>query len=343
MYNRDKVFVIAEAGVNHNGDIRKAYQLIDVAIDAKADAVKFQTFVAEEVVSSSATKATYQKETTGSNESQLDMIKKLELSFDDFIELKEYCDKKGIIFLSTAFDMKSIDFLSSLNMAVWKIPSGEITNMPYLERIGASGKDIILSTGMSTLGDIENAIDILTRAGTALEAITLLHCNTQYPTPAKDVNLRAMNTIGAAFGTEIGYSDHTLGIEVSLAAVAMGGKVIEKHFTLDCTLEGPDHRASLDPKELRDLVHGIRVVEMALGIGIKTPSPSEKENLNIARKSLHLSRDLKKGDSLRAVDISIKRPGGGISPMLLNEVLGGRLKSDLLKDKILNFKDIEWK
>jgi len=343
MYNRDQVFIIAEAGVNHNGDMEKAYELIDAAVEAKVDAVKFQTFVAEEVISSKAEKAAYQKETTGGDESQLEMVKKLELSFDDFILLKAYCEKKNILFLSTAFDMKSIDFLITLDMPVWKVPSGEITNMPYLEKIGASGKDIILSTGMSTMGDIENALEILIQAGSSLERITVLHCNTQYPTPPEHVNLKAMNTIGVAFGTKIGYSDHTLGIEVSVAAVALGARVIEKHFTLDNSLEGPDHKASLEPNELKDLVQGIRTIEKALGSGIKTPSASEKGNTDIARKSLHLTKSLKKGHVLHATDITVKRPGNGISPMLVKEVLGCELKYDLPEDQILHLKDIEWK
>lgn len=339
----DKVFIIAEAGVNHNGNINLAKKLIDAAVAAKVDAVKFQTFIAENVVSKYAEKADYQKNTTGESETQLEMVKKLELSFHDFIELKAYCELHHIMFLSTAFDMESIEFLKGLNMGLWKIPSGEITNLPYLQKIGSFNEEVVFSTGMATLGEIERALEILVNAGTSRENITILHCNTEYPTPMKDVNLKAMLTIQNAFGINVGYSDHTLGIEVSLAAVAMGAKVIEKHFTLDKQLPGPDHLASLNPFELNAMVEAIRNIENALGTGIKLPSSSESKNIKIARKSIHLAKDINEGHVFTINDLSIKRPGNGISPLLINEIVGCIAKQDLLEDSLLSFKDIEWK
>lgn len=343
MIANNKVLIIAEAGVNHNGDITLAKKLIDAAVDAKVDIVKFQTFIAENVISKHAQKAEYQKESTGGNESQLEMVKKLQLSFNDFIELKNYCEIKKIVFLSTPFDLESVDFLKTLNMGLWKIPSGEITNLPYLKKIGAYNEKVIFSTGMSTLGDIENAIDVLVKAGTEKNNITVLHCNTEYPTPMKDVNLKAMLTIKNAFKINIGYSDHTLGIEVSTAAVALGATVIEKHFTLDKNMEGPDHRASLEPNELKQMVAAIRNIELALGTGTKLPSDSEQKNIEIARKSLHLAKDLKAGHVLTENDLAVKRPGNGINPMLINEIIGCKLNVDVVKDSILHLKNIEWK
>lgn len=340
---KDKVLIIAEAGVNHNGSMDLAKKLIDAAVEAKVDAVKFQTFISKNVISKYAEKADYQKTTTGQNESQLDMVKKLELSFANFIELKKYCESKDIMFLSTPFDMDSIEFLETLKMGLWKVPSGEITNLPYLQKIGSYNQEVIFSTGMSTLGDIENALEILVSSGTSRENITILHCNTEYPTPMRDVNLKAMLTIKNAFGVNIGYSDHTLGIEVSLAAVALGATVIEKHFTLDKSMEGPDHLASLEPDELIALVEGIRNIENALGSAVKTPSASESKNIKIARKSIHLAKNVKLGNVIVMSDLTVKRPGDGISPLLINEIVGCVAKNDLLEDTLLSFKDIEWK
>tara|TARA_B110000211_G_scaffold196182_1_gene225122 strand:+ start:3497 stop:4534 length:1038 start_codon:yes stop_codon:yes gene_type:complete len=339
----NKVFIIAEAGVNHNGSMNLAKRLIDTAVKAGVDAVKFQTFISENVISKYAEKADYQKSTTGINESQLEMVKKLELSFDEFIELKKYCESKGIMFLSTAFDIDSMRFLKTLNMGLWKVPSGEITNLTYLQKIGSYNDEVIFSTGMSTLGDIETALEILVRAGTSREKITILHCNTEYPTPMTDVNLKAMLTIKNAFNVSIGYSDHTLGIEVSLAAVAMGATVIEKHFTLDKSLPGPDHLASLEPSELIAMVEGIRNIENALGNGIKLPSASESKNIKIARKSIHLAKDVKEGHVFSMNDLTVKRPGDGISPLIINDIVGCVAKNDIKEDSILNFKNIKWK
>lgn len=340
---RDRVFIIAEAGVNHNGSIELAKKLIDAAVEAEVDAVKFQTFISQNVISKYAEKADYQKSTTGNEESQLEMVKKLELSFDNFIELKQYCEKKGIMFLSTPFDMTSMEFLETLKMGLWKVPSGEITNLPYLQKIGSYNEEVIFSTGMSSLGDIENALKILVDSGTLKENITILHCNTEYPTPMHDVNLKAMQTIKSAFGVNIGYSDHTLGIEVSLAAVALGATVIEKHFTLDKSMVGPDHLASLEPNELTELVKGIRNIEKALGSPTKLPSASEIKNIKIARKSIHLVKDIKAGHTFTINDLTVKRPGNGISPLFIQEIVGCVAKTDLLEDSLLGFKDIEWK
>jgi len=295
----NKVFIIAEAGVNHNGSNELAKKLIDVAVDAGADAVKFQTFKAEKLVSKYAAKADYQKQTTDTMESQFDMIKKLELDYDAHKELIEYCTTKNIMFLSTPFDHDSIELLNNLALEIFKIPSGEITNLPYLRHIGKLNKKVILSTGMARLGEIEDALDILIGARTKKENITVLHANTEYPTPIEDVNLKAMVTIGNTFDIAYGYSDHTLGIEVPIAAVAMGASVIEKHFTLDCTMQGPDHKASLEPDELKAMVKAIRNIELALGDGIKKPSKSESKNINIARKSIVANCYIKKGRFLQ--------------------------------------------
>ena len=291
----NKTFIIAEAGVNHNGSLEMAFQLIDVAVAAGADAVKFQTFKAEKFIAVSAPKAGYQKETTGSDESQLEMVKKLELDETAHTRLYQHCQHKGIQFLSSPFDLESIDLLYRLGLEVFKIPSGEITNLPYLRKLGALKKRLILSTGMADLGEIEDALDVLIESGTPLENITVLHCNTEYPTPFEDVNLKAMLTIRNAFpGLSVGYSDHTNGIEVPIAAVAMGASVIEKHFTLDRNLPGPDHRASLEPPELSAMISGIRNIEKALGAGIKKPSPSESKNKPVSRKSIVAASPSKK-------------------------------------------------
>jgi N,N'-diacetyllegionaminate synthase len=331
----NKTFIIAEAGVNHNGSVEIAKRMIEVAKECGADAIKFQTFKAEEVVSKYAPKAEYQKQTTGEIESHLQMVKKLELSFDDFIVLKEYCDKLGIMFLSTPFDFESIDFLNSLGLEIFKIPSGEITNLPYLEKIGKLRKKVILSTGMADLGEIEDALDILISCGTKKENITVLHCNTEYPTPYEDVNLLAMLTIKEAFKVKVGYSDHTPGIEVPIAAVALGASVIEKHFTLDRNMQGPDHKSSLEPNELKAMVRAIRNVEKALGDGIKKPSPSEIKNKIIVRRSIVAKRNIKRGEIFNEENITVKRPATGISPMRWYEILGKTATRDYKEDEII--------
>lgn len=318
----NKVFIIAEAGVNHNGSLELAKRLIDVAADAGADSVKFQTFKADKLVSKSAQKAAYQKQTTSKNESQYEMIKKLELDEAAHRELIRYCDEKKIMFLSTPFDHDSIDMLNDFGMPIFKIPSGEITNLPYLRHIGGLGKEMILSTGMADLGEIEDALGVLIQAGTPKEKITVLHATTEYPCPIDEVNLRAMSTIFNAFGVKVGYSDHTQGIEVPVAAVALGACVVEKHFTLDRTMEGPDHKASLEPYELKEMVRSIRRVSQALGDGMKRPSRSEQKNIAIARKSIVAAKDIKIGDRFSEDNITIKRPGNGINPMRWDEVLG---------------------
>jgi len=331
-----KVFIIAEAGVNHNGSIELAKQLIDVAVEARADAVKFQTFKAEKLVSKNAKKATYQKENIGDNDdSQLNMLKKLELDIDTHNELIEYCSSKNIMFLSTPFDLESVALLDSLGLEIFKIPSGEITNLPYLRKIAKLGKKIILSTGMATLGEVEDALAILTCNGTPKENITLLHANTMYPTPMEDVNLQAMVTIGRAFGVAYGYSDHTLGIEVPTAAVALGASVIEKHFTLDKTMQGPDHKASLEPNELKAMVQAIRNIEKAMGDGIKKPSKSETPNIKVARKSIVAARVIKKGEVFSEENLTVKRPADGINPMRWDEVVGSVASKDYEIDELI--------
>ena len=329
------VFIIAEAGVNHNGSVDLAKQLIDAASISGADAVKFQTFKAENLVSKNAKKADYQKQTTNASESQFDMIKKLELDISMHKELVAYCQEKDIMFLSTPFDHESVKMLNVLGLEIFKIPSGEITNLPYLRHIGSLGKQVILSTGMSNLQEIEDALNILINAGTLKEDITVLHANTMYPTPMKDVNLNAMLTIQKEFGVAVGYSDHTLGIEVDIAAVAMGASCIEKHFTLDKTMEGPDHKASLEPEELKEMVEAIRNIEKALGSSEKNPSPSESINIDIARKSIVASRSIKKGDKLSSKNITTKRPGIGINPMKWDEIVGTLSKKDYRMDELI--------
>ncbi len=328
-------FIIAEAGVNHNGSLDLAKKLIDVAAEAGADAVKFQTFKAEKLVSKKAQKAEYQKQTTDAAESQYDMIKKLELDEPAHRELIRYCGEKKIRFLSTPFDHESIELLDALGMEIFKIPSGEITNLPYLRHIGGLGKEVILSTGMADLGEIEDALDLLVSSGTPKEKITILHATTEYPCPMDEVNLRAMGTIASAFGIRTGYSDHTRGIEVPIAAVAMGASVIEKHFTLDRTMEGPDHKASLEPDELCAMVAAIRNIEKALGEGIKKPSPSEAKNMAVARKSIVAARPIRAGEVFTSENIAIKRPGTGISPMRYDEIVGERAARDYEEDEPL--------
>jgi len=329
------VFIIAEAGVNHNGSIELAKKLIDVASDAGVDAVKFQTFKAENLVSKNAVKAEYQKETTDASESQFDMLKKLELDVDTHNELITYCEAKKILFLSTPFDHDSIELLSNLGLEIFKIPSGEITNLPYLRHIGSLNKSVILSTGMADIGEIEDALDILTDAGTLKEKITVLHANTMYPTPMEDVNLRAMVTIGNTFDIAYGYSDHTLGIEVDIAAVAMGATCIEKHFTLDKTMDGPDHKASLEPHELKEMVKAIRNIEIALGSSVKKPTPSETPNIKIARKSIVAASHIKKGELFTEENVAIKRPSTGINPMRWDEIVGTVATKDYSTDELI--------
>lgn len=329
----NKVLIIAEAGVNHNGSVELAKRMIDAAKRSGADIVKFQTGIPENVVSKYAEKAEYQKQTTGSDESQYEMINKLRISFDEFRELKKYCDTVGIEFLSTPFDLTSIDFLNSLDLKFWKIPSGEITNLPYLIKIGTTQKPVIMSTGMAELEEIKEAIWWLRKSG--CPEIKLLQCNTEYPTPYEDANLRAMETLREEFGVEVGYSDHTNGIEVPIAAVAMGARIIEKHFTLDRNMEGPDHKASLEPEELKKMVDSIRNIESALGDGIKKPSLSEKKNKAIARKSIVAKRSINKGELFTEENITTKRPGDGISPMKWFDVIGKRAIRDFKEDELI--------
>lgn len=329
----DKVLIIAEAGVNHNGDINLAKQLIDAAADAGADIVKFQTFKAENLVTQTAKKAEYQLQTTSKEESQFQMLKKLELSFEDHMELIKYAKEKRIDFLSTPFDIDSLQILIDLDVQTIKLPSGEITNYPLLEKSAETGKRIILSTGMSNLEEIKAAVKVLKTNGAG--EIILLHCNTQYPTPYEDVNLNAMKTIAEATGLLVGYSDHTIGIEVPVAAVAMGATVIEKHFTLDRNMEGPDHKASLEPHELKAMVSAIRNIEKAVGDGVKEPSESEKENIGIARKSIVACKNIKKGEVFTEQNITTKRPGTGINPMRWNEILGTRAIKNFYEDELI--------
>ena len=319
-----KIHIIAEAGVNHNGDPELAHALVESAADAGADMVKFQTFRAADVLTGQAPKATYQARETGSHDSQLDMVKKLELAPEIFLSLHKHCRERGIQFLSTPFDLRSIEFLTTLDMPCWKIPSGEVTNLPYLRKIGTLQQHVYLSTGMCTLGDVESALSILEQAGTPKSSITLLHCTTEYPAPLDEVNLRAMLTIAAAFpGIHgVGYSDHTQGAEIALAAAALGACVIEKHFTLDRGMEGPDHAASLEPHELTAMIRGIRNVEKALGDGIKRPTPSELPNRAVARKSLVAACSIKAGEIFTEGNMAVKRPGTGVSPLLWDAYLG---------------------
>jgi N,N'-diacetyllegionaminate synthase len=337
MSQRKKVWIIAEAGVNHNGSLSNAKKLIDAAKAAGADAVKFQTFVPELVISKHAAKANYQEKNTGNSESQLDMVRKLRLNLDEHRELIAHCILSGIEFLSTPFDLESIDTLHGLGLNTVKIPSGEVTNAPYLKKLGRLNKQIILSTGMCYLGEIETAVNVLVAAGTDRERISLLHCNTEYPTPMQDVNLRAMTTMRQAFGLETGYSDHTLGIEVSTAAVAMGATIIEKHFTLDKTMEGPDHKASLEPQELAAMVMAIRNIEKALGDGIKRPSASETKNIAVARKSIHIAANFPKGHVITDSDLLMKRPGNGITPFELENIVGRTFNREVFEDDMLQW------
>lgn len=327
--------IIAEAGVNHNGDLALAMRLVDVAAEAGADVVKFQTFSADRLVTQSAAKAAYQDRQAVRDESQHAMLRALELTRAMHDDLVDHCARRGIPFFSTAFDLQSIDLLVDVGLDEFKVPSGELTNLPYLRKIGAFGRPVMLSTGMATLGDVEAAIDALERAGTPRTLMTVLHCNTQYPTPMGDVNLRAMVTLREAFGVAVGYSDHTPGIEVATAAVALGATVIEKHFTVDRALPGPDHKASLEPAELRAMVAAIRNIEAALGDGIKRPSPSERENLPVARKSIVASRGIAVGETLSVENLTVKRPGTGISPMRWDDVVGRVASRAYVTDELI--------
>jgi N,N'-diacetyllegionaminate synthase len=330
------VLIIAEAGVNHNGSLEQAKKLVEVAADAGTDIVKFQTFKAEKIAGRYAEKAEYQKETTDSGQTQFEMLKSLELSPADHDALMNHCEKCGVRFLSTPFDLESADFLFKKGQKVWKIASGEITNLPYLRKIGSLQQEVIMSTGMADLGEIEDALAVLEGAGTERSKITVLHCNTEYPTPMQDVNLRAMKTIEAAFpGIQVGYSDHTQGIEIPIAAVAMGATVIEKHFTLDRSLPGPDHRASLEPHELKAMVQAIRNIEKAMGNGIKAASPSEQKNKLIARKSIVAGRDIHEGEIFSKENLAVKRPGTGLSPMRWDEVIGTSAKRSFQEDELI--------
>lgn len=331
--------IIAEAGVNHNGDIQLAKKLIHVAADAGVDYVKFQTFKAEKLVSKEAKKASYQVENTKQGGSQFDMLKKLELDEQTHHELIAYCKKKGVQFLSTGFDLDSLEMLHTLGINVFKVPSGEITNLPYLEKIASFGKPVILSTGMCTMEEVEDAYAVINKHIEA-DHITILHCNTEYPTPMEDVNLNAMLSIQQKLKTNIGYSDHTLGIEIPIAAVAMGAVCIEKHFTLDRNMEGPDHKASLEPNELKQMVAAIRNIEKALGNGVKQPSASEQKNIAIARKSIHLNKALASGSIISENDITMMRPGDGISPMEYRTVVGKKACRDLSLHHKLSWKDV---
>lgn len=330
--NEMSAYIIAEAGVNHNGSFELACKLVDAAKEAGVDCVKFQTFKSKNLVSRTAKKAEYQRDTTGEG-SQGDMLKDLELSYDEFLALKEYCDRIGICFLSTPFDFDSIKFLDSIDMPFWKIPSGEVTNYPYLLAIAKTGKPVVMSTGMCDMTEIKEAITVLRENGA--KEIKLLHCNTEYPTPFEDVNLYAMRTMRDVFDLEVGYSDHTKGIEVPIAAVALGATIIEKHFTLDRNMEGPDHKASLEPDELARMVSSIRNIESSLGSGDKTPSASEKKNIIVARKSIVAARNIKAGEILAEDNITVKRPATGISPMRWNKVIGTRAVRDFEEDELI--------
>jgi N,N'-diacetyllegionaminate synthase len=331
----NKTIIIAEAGVNHNGSTEIAKKMIDAAVKAGVDYIKFQTFKTERLASKSAKKADYQVNNTHNSDSQQEMLKKLELSEENHFELMNYCKNKNIAFLSTAFDFDSLVFLANLDMDFFKIPSGEITNYPYLKKIAQYQRPAILSTGMSTMYDIENAMTILLNNGLNKNDITILHCNTEYPTPFESVNLRAMLTIAEKFDVKVGYSDHTRGIEVPIAAVALGATVIEKHFTLSRDMQGPDHKASLEPDELKAMVVAIRNVEKALGSRENHVTGSEYKNMDIARKSIVAAKDIKKGDSFTADNITVKRPGNGISPMRWEEVLGKTAKKDFCEDELI--------
>lgn len=333
MNSTKHICIIAEAGVNHNGSLDMAKQLVCRAKESGADYIKFQTFVPENLVSWFAQKAEYQKEATGEGETQLQMLRKLALTYDDFRMLKKYCTEMEIGFVSTPFDLASIDFLESLDMDFWKVPSGEVTNLPYLERIGKTGRDIVLSTGMCHMEEIRDALEALKKNGAG--KVTILHCNTEYPTPYTDVNLKAMVHIQRETGLPVGYSDHTAGIEIPIAAAALGAAVIEKHFTLDKTMEGPDHRASLEPDELKQMVLAIRHVEAGLGDGIKRRTASEIKNLSVVRKSIVAKRNIARGEKLTKENITVKRPGNGISPMKWNEIIGTFANRDFIEDELI--------
>lgn len=330
-----KTLIIAEAGVNHNGDLAMARQLVEVAAQSGADFVKFQTFKADRLVTRQAAKADYQRQLTAEDESQYDMIRRLELTPEMHVALIEHCARQGIRFLSTGFDIESLDLLAGFGMPLFKIPSGEITNLPYLQHIGRMGTPVILSTGMADMAEIGAALDVLERAGTPRQQITVLHCNTEYPTPMRDVNLRAMLSIRDAYGVQVGYSDHTAGIEVPIAAVALGATIIEKHFTLDRNLPGPDHQASLEPGELKAMVTAIRNIELALGDGVKRPSASEVKNIPIARKSLVAAGPIRAGEPFTRANLAVKRPGTGVSPMRMDGVLGRVARRDFQTDELI--------
>lgn len=336
----DKVIIIAEAGVNHNGDFNNALKLIKAAAKAGADYVKFQTFKADKLVSKEAELANYQK-TNSDSDTQYQMLKKLEMPDDWYLKLIKHSLDNGIKFLSTGFDEESIDFLENYNVDFYKIPSGEITNKPLLTHIAKKKKPIVISTGMATMIDINNAIQVFLDNQIPRDKITILHCNTEYPTPMIDVNLSAMNTIKNEFNVNVGYSDHTIGIEVPIAAVALGAKIIEKHFTLDKNMEGPDHKASLDPTELSLMVKSIRNISNAIGTGYKTPSQSEIKNLSIARKSIHIKNNVNMGDVVVMEDLIMLRPGDGISPMDVDTVLNKKYNTNLLSGHMLTLKDLQ--
>lgn len=331
-------FIIAEAGVNHNGDLALAKQLVLAAKEAGADAVKFQTFHAKHLVTADAPQADYQARNSGKTESQFDMLKRLELPLEAFAELSRYCRELGIMFMSTAFDEESADFLAGLGMSIFKIPSGELTNIPLLQHIARFGKPMIVSTGMGTIEEIKEAVEAIQAAGN--DDITVLHCVTDYPTPPEQVNLRAMHVIQAALGVPIGYSDHSMGIEASVIAVAAGAKVIEKHFTLDCNLPGPDHKASLEPKDLGEMVKGIRKVEVLLGSGKKQPNEAELAVAKIVRRSVVAARDLRVGDTITSDMVLLRRPGTGIEPARIGEVIGRTLSRDVKEGVLLSWDDL---
>ncbi len=334
----DRCFIIAEAGVNHNGDINIAKKLVDKACEAGADAIKFQTFKAENLVTKQAPKAEYQKETTGDG-NQFEMLKKLELSIEDHMTLKKYCEDKGIVFISTPFDFESVDLLEKINVPLYKVSSGDLTNLPLLKYISSKNKPIILSTGMANLGEIEEAIEAIFESGN--KKIILLHCTSNYPTSYEDVNLRAMLTMKEAFKLPVGYSDHTIGIEVSIAAVTLGAKVIEKHFTLDRNMDGPDHKASLEPDELKMMVKSIRNIEKAMGDGVKRCSKNEENTRNVARKSIVAARDISKDKVITINDISFKRPEFGLKPKYANLIIGKKARRNIKEDEFITFSDIE--
>ena len=335
MSTTQPTLVIAEAGVNHNGDLNLAKKLVDAAADAGADVVKFQTFQAHQLATEKAKKAAYQQKALGQSQGQLSMLQQLELKPEQHIELINHCWQHGIEFLSTAFDSPSIELLATLNIKRWKIPSGEITNLPYLRQIGAQGQSVILSTGMANLSEIEAALDVLEQAGTPRSKITVLHCTTEYPAPPEEVNLRAMINMAQAFGLTVGYSDHTEGIAVPIAAVAMGATVIEKHLTLDRNLPGPDHKASLEPNEFAAMVQGIRTIEQALGDGIKRPTPSEQVNLPVVRKSLVAACPIRAGELFSEANLTTKRPGTGLSPMQWDHWIGRPASRDFAPDELI--------